>query len=234
MNPTLEILTGQIVVLGNFNPPVITPAWLLSQELIGKESADFALSDKNLVITPEISRFETDWCSLQVMEEQFILTSTGALSPALKDLAIGIFTLLAHTPVRAVGINCMTHYKMPTLDAYHRVGDVFAPKNIWQKFFPETDSQHVGLENMTMLISPNKRGKLIDKSDFTKRVSLSRSDKIAGTGIKLVINDHCPLEGGDDTDAEKVVELLTARWEQSMQESQRILKGLIDAVAEQP
>jgi hypothetical protein len=83
-----------------------------------------------------------------------------------------------------------------------------------------------------MLISPSKRGTLVEKFHFTKRVTLSSSDKIEGTAIKLLLNDHCPLNEGEDTTADKVVDLLEERWERSMSESQEVFKGLLDAVAE--
>ena len=87
MEPTLEIFSLQIVILGNFNPPVISPSWLNKNVLIGDEDTKSAMESASLAITPDISRFETEWFSMQVIKEQFVLHSKGPVTPALKDLA---------------------------------------------------------------------------------------------------------------------------------------------------
>ena len=94
MAATIEISNSSIVAVGNFNPPIFSPDWLERNKLIGEDDAEGARNDAGLVISHQISRFDTEWFTLQVLEGQFSLISKGPLQPMLKDLAIGIFTLI--------------------------------------------------------------------------------------------------------------------------------------------
>jgi hypothetical protein len=113
---TAEILTSSIVAVGDFNPAIFSPDWLERNDLIGEGDADTAREGGRtrsmMLVSHQATTFETEWFALQVLESQFSLTSKDVLSPAFKDLAVGIFQLVPHTPVTAVGLNFLGHFKL--------------------------------------------------------------------------------------------------------------------------
>lgn len=227
MEPTLEIFGSQINILGNFNPSVITPSWLRINELIGAEDERFAMESESLAITPEISRFETEWFWIQVVSTQFVVNSKGPVTPAIKDLVTGIFLLLGHTPLSAIGLNSLAHYKIYSIDEYHKIGDVLAPKTIWNSFYPESDNQTVGLQNMTIQVNSWKRGQSETKSPL-KRISLSPSNSIPN-GIHLTLNHHFPImpEGKKSNSVDEAIEIIETAWQASMDEAKDLFIGVI-------
>jgi hypothetical protein len=93
---------ASIVLLGSFNPGIFQPIWFASSRLIPKGEAEAA---KNLLITSEFSRFETEWLGVEVLSERASFTThlTPYFGP-LRDLAESTMNLLPHTPVTALGL----------------------------------------------------------------------------------------------------------------------------------
>ena len=151
-----------------------------------------------------------------------------ALSPALKDLAIGIFQLVPHTPVVAVGLNFFGHYKLASEDEYHRVGDVLAPKDIWKSLYP--DAAH-GLANLTIEIQRCTRGEPLKTKDL-KRISVQPSKNMK-CGALFSYNDHHDVSGSDKDDlrpAERVAALIDSEWESSWQDAVRVFDGILSNI----
>jgi len=229
MAATIESFGSSIVVLGNFNPPIFTPNWLNKNGLIGDGDVEFAEKAASLAITPDLSRFETEWFRLQVLAEQFSLTSKGALTPLLKDLAMSIFTIVDHTPVSAIGINFEANYKLSSADELHKIGDTLVPKNIWHAIYPESDHQSVGMANLIVSIDPCKRE---DKpeADIKKNISVRRST-VTPNGIFFSFNDHYTIsksEISQNTSANFVVRRIDEFWEVSMNEAKKVFETIID------
>jgi hypothetical protein len=134
--PSLESLSASIVAVGSFNPPIFSVDWLQSSGLVGADDAAATRSREDYVVSRQITRYQTELASIQVFDSQFSITSVGPVTPALCDLATGIFDLLPHTPVTALGLNFMGHYKTENLSTYHHIGDALAPKGIWGEIFP--------------------------------------------------------------------------------------------------
>ncbi|HKV54034.1 MAG TPA: hypothetical protein VJN94_05265 [Candidatus Binataceae bacterium] len=231
MTHTPEILSSTIVALGDFNPAIFSPDWLERNGLIGKADADTA-RDKSqkqqLLVSHQATTFETKWFALQVLENQFILSSKDALSPALKDLAVGIFQLVPHTPVTAVGLNFQAHFKLTSEDDYHRIGDVLAPKDIWNALCPE---EAAGLTNVTIRLQHWKRGDPPPKSADHKNISLQPS-AVYKLGVYMSYNDHHDLNASVDdnsSSAERMVAIIDKHWEPSWREATRVFDGVLSA-----
>jgi hypothetical protein len=185
---TAEILTSSIIAVGDFNPAIFTPDWLERNSLIGKDDADIVREGsqrKSLIVSHQVASFETKWFALQVLENQFSLTSKDALSPAFKDLAAGVFQLVPHTPVTAVGLNFMGHFKLATEAEYYRIGDLLAPKDIWKTLYPDDAA---GLADLTIRIQHWKRGEPLKTKD-EKRISVQPSNLIK-FGVYMSYNDY--------------------------------------------
>jgi hypothetical protein len=121
-----------VVVLGTFNPTVISPVWLLANGLVGEKQAKSAVIR---MITAELASFDIEWLTLEVTCDRLLATTADPTEyPRLRDLALGIFAVLDETPVMAVGINRVVHMRQGSADAWHRVGDTVAPKEFWNGF----------------------------------------------------------------------------------------------------
>ena len=229
-----EILTSSFVVVGDFNPAIFSPIWLERNKLIGEGDAAKALEGsegRQCLISHQISNFETDWFTLQVVENQFTLTSRGALSPALKDLAVGIFQLVSHTPVSAIGLNFTGHFKLASQKHYHEVGDLLAPKDIWDTLYPDASA---GLELLTIRIQQGTRDKPADTKD-EKRITLQpfRSFKY---GISLSFNDHhdvATVDVNELTSAEQVATIIDEQWEDAWEDALRVFDQVLSMAAKE-
>jgi hypothetical protein len=226
---TAEIFASSILVVGDFNPAIFSPEWLERNDLIGSDDANSVRDGderKSLVISHQVAAFETKWFSLQVLENQFTLTSKDALSPAFKDLAVGIFQLVPHTPVIAAGLNFFGHFKLANEEAYHKVGDVLAPKQIWNTLFPD---ESAGIADLTMRIQRWKRGEPSVKTKDEKRIAIQPSAKIK-FGAFLSYNDHHDLTASEEDGlrpAERVAGIIDSQWESSWKDAVRVFDGLL-------
>jgi hypothetical protein len=182
-------------------------------------------------VSPAISRFETDWFTLQVVQEQFAVHSKGPVTPLVRDLVTSIFSLIDQTPVTAFGLNFSAHFRMPTADAWHKVGDTLAPKELWYKFYPE-DSQSVGLSELSIEIDPGKRGEP-NTSGRRKRLSVSYS-KLIPNGVFFNINNHYPVvvdKKSKDSSADVAVRVISTEWDNVMNDSKQVFSGILTEIA---
>ena len=208
-----DIFGSSIVALGDFNPVIFSPDWLGRNQLIGQSDIDNANNGSSLIISQQLTVFETGWFTLQVLNNQLSLISKGALTLAFRDLAVGIFTLVSHTPISAIGLNFSAHFRFST-EEYHKIGDVLAPKTIWNSLYP--DKYSAGLANLTIKLQDSERGKSL-RSSNEKNISVQPSDKLKN-GVLLSLNDHRKIVEANDnnmTAAEQTATLIDAEWEKS-------------------
>lgn len=222
-----EIFSASIVAVGAFNPAIFSPDWLERNNLIGPEDAKSARESEGLLYSRQVSVVDTDWFVLQVLEEQLTLSSKGALSPTLKDLAVSIFSLVAQTPINAIGLNFLGDYKISTVQDFHKIGDVLAPKKIWHEIFPPAD-QNVGMVNLSVSVQKGKRGDIIVVDD-KKVISAQISSKF-NNGIHLLMNNHYDISKIDQkerTSAEYVAKIIDDEWQASWDEALEVFDKLI-------
>jgi hypothetical protein len=211
---TPQMYGSSMVALGAFNPAIVSPDWLEHHKLIGTQDADAARQGLNLLITHQVAQFEGPYFALQVLENQFSLTSKGAMTPLFKDLFVGIMQLLPQTPVTALGLNFMGHYKLENVSDYHAIGDVLAPKSIWKELFPGPD-QTAGLANLTMRIDPMSRNATAQTSKDNKHLTVQPST-IVRHGVFLSYNDHHDIPKTDQSDmlpAERAAAIADREWD---------------------
>lgn len=234
MKHTPEILSSSIVVVGNFNPAIFTPDWLEQNNLIGKGDAITAREGsegRNLIISRQVATFESEWFALEVVEGRFSLTSKGGLSPAIKDLAAGIFQLVPHTPVIAVGLNFIAHYKLSSEDDYHKMGDILAPKSVWNSAFPDGAP---GLADLSIRIQDGNRGEKLKSAD-EKRITVKPSN-IVKYGVHLSYNDHRDVRSDGIRamkPAERVANIIDSDWESSWADAIKVFDNVLAKTLEQ-
>lgn len=224
-----EIFTSAIVVVGDFNPAIFSPDWLERNNLIGEGDAAVAKNGgtgRQPLVSHQVTNFETEWFTLQVIENQFSLTSRGVLSPAFKDLVVGIFQLVPHTPVTAAGMNFIGQFKLKNKDEQHKVGDTFVPKDIWNTLY--SDEFFVGVENLSMRIQQGSRDEGATTKD-EKRITLQRSSNFTN-GVGLSFNDHHDLTSEvneTSSPAERLVAIIDEQWESVWRDSERVFDQLL-------
>src|ERR1700738_4905094 len=105
-----EISAGTVVLLGSFNPKIFQPEWFARQQLLPQPEADAA--DIKILIQ-QVCHFETERFVIEVTDQRFEASSKPSANPApLRDLVRGIFFVLEHTPVTAMGLNYQMHFAM--------------------------------------------------------------------------------------------------------------------------
>jgi hypothetical protein len=175
----LELDAFSIVVLGSFNPAIFHPLWFSSNNLIRTEEAT-----KNVeiqVVHRNATVFSTEWFSLQVTGDRFAVeTRDPGKSLLLRDLALGTFKILEHTPLTAFGLNRISQFQTSSVERWHAFGHHFAPKESWNAIMKDP--------GLRMLAIEGKR----DGCEGKITVSIEPSVKVH-PGILININEHHDL-----------------------------------------
>ena len=228
MVANLEIFGSSIVATGSFNTTIFSPDWLERNNLIGKDDADAARNSDNFLVSKPIARFETDWFKCQVIADKFSLETKGPVTPAIRDLAAGVFTLVPHTPLSALGINFTAHYRLGSEDLYYRIGDKLAPKEFWHGVFPD-DDRSIGTDTLVIAIQPFKRGE-VPTTKNRLRVTLQPSVLIT-KGLFLSYNDHREFDAKNEpgiTPGNWAKSVIETRWQSDWQDATRIFDNVIN------
>jgi hypothetical protein len=196
--PVPEIDGASIVILGSFNPGIFHPIWFKVNNLIRSQEADNA--DLKVVV-PDVAEFSVDWFSMNVLRDRFqIRTTDSAHFGPIKDLVLGAFHILEHTPVKQIGMNRDMHFNMESEENWHALGHLLAPKEHWRDIMNQT-----GLTSITME-DPRSEPK------GHVRVKVEPSQRIH-PGVYFNVNNHYVIE---EDGIKKMLEILQERWEDDM------------------
>jgi hypothetical protein len=208
-----EITSGTVVLLGSFNPKIFQPEWFARQQLLPQAEADAA--DIKFII-PQVSNFETERFSLQVTDQRFVVTSRASASPApLRDLVQGVFFILEHTPVTAMGLNYQMHFQMESEERWHEVGDRLAPKEPWKEVL---GGGRPGLLSMTILTQKDEpKG-----AQFRVKVEPSAQVK---SGVYFETNEHYPAPEVEPLKG--LMEILGGRWEEAHVHASKVVNHIL-------
>jgi hypothetical protein len=218
-DPNVKFEQVSVVLLGSFNPQIFQPAWLASEGLIRKEEAESA---KIQVIHPEATGFSLEWASLEVTHERFRLeTSTDQrFSPELvRDLVLGLFQLLSHTPVKQMGINRIFHFQIESEEKWHTIGHRLVPKDDWAGILERPGMRVVAVEG----VRPDQyKGRITVQLEPSVRFRY---------GVFAAVNDHFEKKQEDSREgAIAMVEILKNDWQESLDRSKRIIYTLMSKI----
>jgi len=222
---TQESLETVIVGAGRFNPAIFTPDWLVHTGLIGEGDAEFARGHANFGVVGDLAVVETEWFRLQVLREQMQLASKGVMSPAIRDLAVGIFRLLSHTPITAVGLNFHSHWTIISDADLFKIGDVFAPKRIWRELFPELEP---GTQDVTIKLERNRRGSTERVTRNETKVTLQPSAQVPH-GVFLSMGHHIQDPFDTEANAGTASRIVDQEWERAWTEARSVFDRLISS-----
>lgn len=211
----LEIQGHSIVFVGSFNPAIFQPAWFSHENLIREAEAEQANIE---IIRREIVSFSTDKFRIEVLPERMLLATTqNSFYEPLRDLALGTFRTLRHTPITNMGINRDFHFKVESESTWHAIGDKLAPKDLWDSVLTQP-----GLKGLTI------QGKRPDEYHGAIFVRAEPSTKVH-PGIFININDHYDLENAPPGHgAEEMLEIFENSWKNSIERSEYIAKKVVE------
>ena len=226
-----EISGVSLVLIGNFNPSIFTPAWFGWQNLLPKGTVEAA---ELQIAQPQITAFRADWLELQIVPDRFSVSSAQPPFVRIRDLAIRVFQeQLPHTPLRSMGINRQVHFLVNSLEERDRLGWLLAPTEPWGDWGRqlEPDGKHGGMTSLTM-----SQVNLKDRSpDGTINVTVGPSSQIGQgeTGVFVVVNDHYAIEDPSSrTATSEIVSILDKSFEESLRRAEQIIDHVMSLIEE--
>ena len=212
-----------VVLLGDFNPVILTPAWFALHGLLPKsvaQSADLRVAHQQVTV------FEADWLQLQVTADRFSVETSQAPYVRLFDLVLRTFKeYLHHTPLKAFGINRTVHFRVRAL-ARDRLLQTLAPLEPWGDWGSglEVSRGHQGMTSLTMSQSAPQGRPGTDRINVT----LEPSARIAeGLGVYIQVNDHYANDSGEPGSADRLMELFKDHFDTSLQLSDEIIDQIM-------
>ncbi len=222
-----EISGTGIVVLGNFNPAIFTPAWFALQDILPRSVADNA---EVQIIHPNVSIFSTEWLQFQVTPNDFRATTESAPVIRVRDFTESVFgECLPHTPIKAIGINRYVHFRTAGPAVRDQVGRMLAPLEPWGEIANELelDTYKGGMVSLTMRqYQPEGRpsgGQINVKVEPSIQIDDGRS------GIYVDINDHYKI---NENSADLLRFLKCDNFELSLKRADKIINHVMSLVKE--
>ena len=217
-----EISGVTLVLIGNFNPSIFTPAWFGWQNLLPKGIVDAA---ELQIAQPLITAFRADWLELQIVPDKFLINSVQPPFVRIQDLAIRVFReQLPHTPLRTMGINRQVDFLVDSFEERDRLGRLLAPTEPWGEWGRQLDpdGKHGGMTSLRMSqvnIRDRSPGDMIN-------VTVQPSSRIGNgeTGIYIEVNDHFAIvDSKGQTATSEIVNILEESFEDSLRRAEQII-----------
>ncbi len=214
-SPRIGKQNASVVLVGSFNPVIFQPMWFATEELLPKSEAEGA--DIKFV-HPGATAFESGPFVLNVLIDRFeILTSQPQHHSALRDLVIGTFSLLRHTPIRAVGINRHLHFPKDARFSWNSVQRSLSPSLEWSAG-----------DEVPEMAAIEFRWEREEGIQGYRHVKIERSNR-EDDGTFFGINDHFQL--GDEesvTGAGDAVDLIQANLLSSFACSEQMATSIME------
>ncbi len=213
MQPQLVTQGVDIVLRGQFNPAMFHPAWFAAQNLIRQQEVEAA---EIKIIHPDAAIFDVEWLQIRVTRDRFQATTVQeAYYETLRDVVMGVFTVLNQTPLRVIGINRNFHYGLESEKAWHAVGDRLAPKQDWTETLNSPGMKSLSMQGLR----PDDYSGYI----LVKVEPLNRSD----FGVFVEVNDHYELTSDSETPTSDIITILSENWQESMNRGMDITTKIV-------
>ena len=206
-----------IVLRGPFNPVMFHPSWFAAHNLIRKQEAESA---EVQIIHPSLAKFQAEWLEVQVVPDRFqAATQQESFYEVLRDMIAGMFEILTPPEMIAMGINRQFQYQLESEHAWHALGDILAPKDVWHEALDRP-----GMARLIM------QGKRTDSLNGYIQVRVEPSPEIT-YGVLIEINDHYQLsESPNDgrSASDLAISCLLEQWQTSMKRSLQIAERIVN------
>jgi hypothetical protein len=180
--PEEDSTEASIVALGAFNSAIFQPQWFAAGNLIRREEADEAQVG---IVHSEMTVFSTEWFKAEITSNRFsVLTTDPTKQLPLRDLVVGTFRILEHSPITAFGFNSNRKFAVATEEDWHAIGHHFAPKRSWGNVMTNP--------GLRLLVMEGKRPGS-DSKNVSVRLEPSRASQNR-CGVTLSVNEHFDLD----------------------------------------
>ena len=217
-----EIGGVSIVLRGDFNPAIFTPAWFVLHALLPRGAADAA---EVQIVHPRVTAFTFDWLHLEVRDDHFSAETLQAPDIRLRDLVLCVFKEhLPHTPLKVLGINRQVHFRVRSSAERDRIGRMLAPVEPWGAWGQSLalDGEKGGMMSLTMTGQAKCGGR---PTDDRINVKVEPSAKIGDgrLGVYVRVNDHYVIDDAGPGDGMRVMRILEENFETSVKRSDCIV-----------
>jgi len=218
-----EIQGVSIVAVGSLNPAIFQPLWFAGNNLIREEEAKSADIQ---IIHKDVTVFSTEWFSMQVTQDRFAAdTNDPTKYQPLRDLVVGTFKVLEHTPIHAFGLNTNRHFRLESEDAWHAFGHYYAPKDTWRHILTNPGLRSLMIE-----------GKRESCGAQRIRVKVEPSTKVH-PGVFVHVNEHYTVEEEKNSNpTDRIViflRVLQESWDGFLTYSREVAFHLLDEANKQ-
>ena len=226
-----EISGVSVVLLGEFNPAIFTPAWFAMHGLLPESAAESAMLE---VAHQRVTAFSTDWLRLEVTHNRFSINTLQAPYIRLRDLVARVFKEhLYHTPLNAFGINRDVHFQVSSLTVRDRMGRTLAPVEPWGTWRHALglDGESGGMTSLTM--SQNdpegrpKGGRINVKVEPSNRIGQGR------LGVYVQVNDHYAINDTGPGTGERLMKLFEDNFDTSLSRGDDIVDHIMSLAMSQ-
>lgn len=226
-----EIDQATLVILGHFNPAIFQPGWFAANGIIGQEEARAAEIE---IIHPEVSRFQTDNCRIEVERHRFVAESREGPIELVKDLVLKTFgEFLEHSPAGALGINRIVHFDAGDPEVRVTIGRALAPWRPWGEWASSFEGRDPATQG-GMLVLAMRQNYAVEGYKGHVRAEVQPSIMIPNqSGIYMHINHHYDFsdrDGGGGCSV--VVAALEDRWTDAMSHAEFIIDQIMKLVEE--
>ena len=226
-----EISGVSVVLLGEFNPAIFTPAWFAMHGLLPESAAESAMLE---VAHQRVTAFSTDWLRLEVTHNRFSINTLQAPYIRLRDLVARVFKEhLYHTPLNAFGITRDVHFQVSSLTVRDRMGRTLAPVEPWGTWRHALglDGESGGMTSLTM--SQNdpegrpKGGRINAKVEPSNRIGQGR------LGVYVQVNDHYAINDTGPGTGERLMKLFEDNFDTSLSRGDDIVDHIMSLAMSQ-
>lgn len=205
-----------IVLIGDFNPHIFQPQWFVFQKLLGEKEGESVKID---IIHSDLAIFNLDWLRFEVTRNRLVaMTKFDQYYEILRDLIIGTFDILAHTPIKMIGINNSFDYIIDSESNWHKIGDTLAPKDIWNKIIEKPGLRSLVIESKPVITDKYKNIVRITVGPIKEELS-----------FRIVVNNHHELVNIDNQTfgSDRVMNIFREKWDDSQKEALKIRDTLL-------
>jgi hypothetical protein len=215
--PKITIDGVSVVMRGSLNPAIFQPVWFSANGLAKKRDANDAVIG---VVHPEITAFKLGSIDLQVSQDRFQASTTEPPSfPVLRDLVIGTFKLLRHTPITKLGINRDFHFEYQEDCSWETLAQRLAPSSAWDKVLSEPRVK-------TVIVQGDREDGREGYLQLHAEPSV-REPK----GVYFKVNDHYEVAELDSgVGAEAALDVLERGFDKSVRRSRTMVTQVMEAL----
>jgi hypothetical protein len=148
-----------------------------------------------------------------------VTTLENPIAEPVRDFVFGLYATVKTKHLTAVGLNHDTHFAVPSMEVWHKIGHLLVPKEqLWRNLLKDPGTLSVSI-----------RGKRDDDLNGEINVKVEPSLRIH-PGIYINLNDHLVAGEGPKDDPERLIDVAGEIWDESQRRSDAVVaavKGLV-------